>query len=413
MNMRTTLCTALLGATLILTGCNGPGPHGKKMRTEAQARLDSMNAQITYKQAMQSFEVGRFDRALRNINAAIERYPEVPEYYVLQGRIFIETGRLESAIRSFEEAIALDEEFADAHYYAGIVYQRWADDEQAHTHYSRAFELEDTNPQYLLAAAESKIALGELDSAWNLLEENESYFENSAALHQLKGQIALMQGDPDLAVELYKRARLLNPEDSLLLEELAWAQFDARQYGDCQTTLHKLKQQFGEDRSELRHLEAQCFAAMGRTSEARNIYIELTRDEPNNADLWTELGLIAWDLGDYYRVDQCADKLMSLAPQRYEGFLFRAVKQRHDGNIDAAIEQLETAVELSMTNALPSLLLGNVYESSGQFERAHEAYQQALRVEPDNSEARILIARLEHDQRGQSVNAETTQGLQP
>jgi len=406
MNTRTILMSALLGTVVVMAGCQGPTKAGQEARASARARLDSMNAQITYKQAKQSFDVGRFDRALRNINAAIESSPEVPEYHVLQGRVFLETGRLESAIRSLEEAIALNENFAEPHYYAGIVYQRWSADEQAHTHYSRAFELESTNVQYLLAAAEAKIALGELDAAWNLLQEHKTYFEHNGALHQLQGQIALMRGNPERAVELYERARLLNPEDSLLLEELAWAQFDARMYGDCQSTLKKLKQQFGVDRAELTHLEAQCLAGMGRSSDARNLYIELTQEDPNNPDLWSELGLIAWDLGDYYRVAQCANKLTSLAPKRYEGYLFRGVNEQHRNRIDAAIEQLETAVKLSTTNALPALLLGSILEDQGQPDAARKAYEQALAAEPDNNEARMLIARLKRDQRMQSASAD-------
>ncbi len=84
-----------------LTGC-GPSPMGIDAREAARERLNLINAQFTYDQAMQAFEVGRFDKALRGVNAAIEQFPESPDFYVLQGRIHLETHRLEKSIDSFK-----------------------------------------------------------------------------------------------------------------------------------------------------------------------------------------------------------------------------------------------------------------------------------------------------------------------
>jgi hypothetical protein len=36
---------------------------------------------------------------------------------------------------------------------------------------------------------------------------------------------------------------------------------------------------------------------------------------------------------------------------------------------------------------------------NGQHENARQAYEDALSIEPDNNEAKILLARLDHEQR--------------
>ncbi len=47
--------------------------------------------------------------------------------------------------KAFAEAIAADEENAEARYYAGIVDQRWSRDDSALDHYEKAFERERDN----------------------------------------------------------------------------------------------------------------------------------------------------------------------------------------------------------------------------------------------------------------------------
>ena len=78
----------LVGMGLVLAmglgGCNGPGKTGMEMREKSRNRVAMMNSQLTFDQASRAFDVGRFERALREIDAAIEAYPELAEYHVLR-----------------------------------------------------------------------------------------------------------------------------------------------------------------------------------------------------------------------------------------------------------------------------------------------------------------------------------------
>ena len=85
----------------------------------------------------------------------------------------------------------------------------------------------------MLAKAEALIALGELDEARTLLNEKLTYFEYNAAMRHLLGQISLLEGDARSAAKLYGEAWILEPENTLLLEELAWVQYDADLFAEC------------------------------------------------------------------------------------------------------------------------------------------------------------------------------------
>jgi tetratricopeptide (TPR) repeat protein len=393
MPTRAIVTVVMVAGALALCGCM-PTKTGIEARAAARDRMNAVTAQIHYGQAKQSFETGSFDRASREIDTAIAIYAESAEYYILRARIHLETHRLEEALDSLETAMEKDAKLAEPHYYAGIVYQRWSDDREAHESYLKAFELEPTKVQYLLAAAESLVTLGEFEQARLLIEPKLAYFEHNAALRQLQGQIALLQGQPKEAAALYSQARMLNPEDDLLLEELVWAQYAAELYGDCHASLKLLQERCKDERADLVHLEARCLAHLDRTTEARDLYIQLTRLRPSDVVAWSELGALCWDVGDYRRVAQCSVQIISLAPERYEGYMLQGINERHKDNLEAAAELLAQAAARAPDVALPHLLLAQTLEQKGDFDAARLAYNDALKAQPTSTEARDLLRRL-------------------
>ncbi len=374
-----------------LAGCMGPTKTGLEAREKARARVNVINAQIDYKLAKQSFEVGQFEAAVRSIKIAIERSPQEASYLLLQGRIYLETYRLDLAIESFEAALELHAQLADAHYYAGIVYQRWSNDQLAYDQYRSAYELEPSKVQYLLAAAESLVAMREFERARHLTEEKLAYFEHNAALRHLLGQIALLQDEPLEAARHLAQARLLNPDDQILLEELARAQFAAGLYGKCYHSVRQSQLGSKEKRTDLIHIEARCLVFLDRTIEARKLYLELTRLRPTDPHYWVELGMVTWELGDFRRVAESGDRVAALAPERFEGYMLKALAARHEGDLQEAVTLLGRATDLASDTAVPHLLLGKTLQEKGDHQAALAAYAAAVRAEPDSPEARFLF----------------------
>ncbi|MHC4775169.1 MAG: tetratricopeptide repeat protein, partial [Planctomycetota bacterium] len=319
-------------------------------------------------------------------------------YRVLEGRIYFETHRLEKAAESFEAALQLKPGHAEAHYYSGIVYQRWSDDAKAYEQYMAAYEMDPTSVGYLLAAAESMVALEQFDAAKRLLEGKLNYFEHNSAMRHLLAQIAMLLDDPATAVRLYAEARRLDPEDEMLLEELALAQFAAGSYGDCFRSVQQLKETSDDERSDLELLEARCLTFMDQLSEARHLYLELTRLRPTDPDVWIELGSVAWELGDYHRMALCGARVTALAPDRFEGYMLKGINERHHGNLREAAMFLRTAAERTRDTALPHMILGRVLEQTGDVQGALEAYAQATQVEPANTDAKALFSGLSERQ---------------
>jgi len=387
------------------TGC-GPTQAGLDARSAARERINTFNATFTYDQARQEFEAGQFDRALRDIDSAIEQIPDAPKFHVLKSRIHLETHRLQLAVEALNAAIEIDPQYAEAHYYLGIVYQRWSDDEQSYACYRRAYDRASDNVQYLLAAAEGLVALERFEEAKTLVNARLAYFEHNAALRHLLGRIALLQGDAATAASLYAEARLLEPENDLLLEELAWAQYDAGLYGQCHDTVALLRDTCDEPRADLMHLQARCLTVLDRLPDAHRLYLELTRLSPAEAVVWVEFGTIAWKLGDHRRLAQCGARAVALAPDRYEGYMLKGLYERQQGRIDEAVDQLRQAAQRAHDVALPHLLLGRTLDEAGDTRAAWLAFENALRIEPQSHEARVLRDNLQAELRSIAAAAE-------
>ena len=109
--------------------------------------------------------------AIETIDAAIERFEANAEYHLLRGRILLEQHKLDAANKALIRSIELDPTNAEPHYFIGILYQRWSDDASALASYKKAMECNETHPQFLLAAAESYVALGQMEEAIALFKE--------------------------------------------------------------------------------------------------------------------------------------------------------------------------------------------------------------------------------------------------
>ena len=384
--------TALLISVVVTPGCGTP--YHDEMRTDAQRRLGVMNALLGYDQALQFFNTAQFDKALEQIENAIRQDPEPADYHLLEARIFIETNKLESAIASLETAIEKDSESADPHYYSGIVYQRWSNDESAYEEYLTASELESSSVFYLLAAAESLVALERFGEARDLIEPRLDYFEHNSAMRHLLGQIAMLEGHPQLAADYLEEAYLMNPEDGLLLEELAHVQYAAEQFSKSLKSIRQLRDLTHSNRHDLMQFEADCLSRMERVKEAYGIYQDLSSRRSSDVQVWVNFGALAWELEDYHRVAFCGARLSSLAPERFEGYFFKGINEQHHGNLSEAIELLRDAAVRCDDSAMPYLALGRALEDSGDFAAARNAYNAAKAVDPADDTSDLLLAAL-------------------
>lgn len=393
------LCTAI--AAGLLTAAGGCAKHGKYVGEgleERQAMHASMKAANEYEMARQNFVAGDLEKATAHIDNCLALNDSLAKSWLLKGRIEAESNRFEGALEAFSKATELDPSMPEPFYYAGVVHERLLDQESALVSFQKAFELAPTEGQYAVATAEVLIDLGQLDEAESFLRGLSSSLEHNPGVKQTLGHIAMIKGETEAAVDLFSEAQLLAPDDQAITEDLATAQVEAGRYAEAEFNLSRiLEDPENANRRDLQHLRARCLMELDRPVEAREVLLGLTSDAAGASDTsaWIELGHVSYVLKDMNRVKLCASRVIGQSPERYEGYMLRAMWQRHEGDLNSALQSLETACVWRGEETAPLMLRGIVAQEAGNLELARECFAQASQADPENVTASRLLAVVE------------------
>jgi len=159
---------------------------------------------------------GDADRAIADINKAIELDPTMAVAYFNRGEVYAARGDLDRAITSFDQAIKVDTKYATAYNNRGLVYDRKGDYDRAMADLSKATELAPTNPLFFnslcwaraAAGRELSVALDDCGRANKLAGAQNGYVMNSRGLVQFK------LGAFDKAIEDFSTAVAQDPKDA-------------------------------------------------------------------------------------------------------------------------------------------------------------------------------------------------------
>jgi tetratricopeptide (TPR) repeat protein len=378
-------------ALACLAGCSGHGKSTSEALKASTNKVAGMKSASEYQQAQQAFLSGDLEKALKAVDRSIQINPSVAQSHVLKGRVLLERSDLEGAIESLQRAEAVDPKSVEAQYYLGIVYERFTQPDKALERYAKASELEPSNPQYAVAAAEMMIDTGKFDEAETFLSSRGASFEHNAGVRQTQGHLAMMRGDAKKAATLFNEARLLAPDDTMVLEDLVNAQVATGQFAEAEFNLGRLlKVPANKDRRDLRQMRARCLSNVDRPLEAREVLIELTGSDAGQKDVesWIELGDVCYVLRDMNRLRQASQRIIALAPERYEGYTLKALWQRKQGDLEGALASLDRAVERRGSEIDSLMFKGLVLKELGRTDEASAAFAMVLSEDPSNQAAK-------------------------
>lgn len=394
MNAKRTLPAVLTTAVLLsLVGCTGQGNYTREGVSMAKERMSFLKSATEWELARQAFLAGDLEKALRKVDTSLEINDTVVKSHVLKGRILIEMGNLGTALESLKTAAALDPEEPDAQYYLGIVYERINEPELARESFERACDLDDYNPVYAVAAAEMMIDLDRVEEAKVYLGSI-PMAENNAGIRQSLGHIALIQQDPEKAVQYFQQARLLAPDDAGIAEDLIHAQILAGKWREAERNIALLlKKPENKDRQDLKILHAKALMNTGRAVEARTIYQDMVSQAEGRSDVegWIGLANASLMVGDMRTVRKAATRVVQLAPDLHEGYAIYAMYHREAKDYKSAYSSIETAIEKLPNDAglyaLRAVILGDM----GNRQAALASITHAAKLDPTNAQyARML-----------------------
>ncbi len=219
-----------------------------------QLNPDDMTAHQAVAQALRNLK--QFDQALEHLDRVIEANPGVPAPYVLRAHILEEMGKLPEAVQSLNEAITVEPEDRNSLVFRARLQILQSEFELAREDVEQALKLQPQFPQAvllrsLISAAQQRFgdAINDLRPLVRRNPENvelklqlATYYEADRRLtsaiqlysevveadpdqwlaQRRRGDAHLSQGRQREAVQDYETALQLQPEDSGILNNLAW-----------------------------------------------------------------------------------------------------------------------------------------------------------------------------------------------
>ena len=128
----------------------------------------------------------------------------------------------------------------------------------------------------------------------------------------------------------------------------------------------------------------------GKLTDARDSYMEILKDEPQNAEVWDLLGVLYYQVKEYLEAELCIKKAIEIKPEIYY-FENLAKLYLDKGDFELAIKYYESLSEEFPKNYEYQFNLAMAYKNHHDWERAKTAYKKAIELNPKSHEAYFSI----------------------
>jgi tetratricopeptide (TPR) repeat protein len=346
--------------------------------------------------ARDQYQNGVFDKSRQTIDEAIKLSPDSEPAHILSARLYVEAGQLEAAERELMAARQLNPSDAEADYLSGVVYQRWQQPERALEFYQHACDKSPAELAYVMAKAETLVAMGRRADALAMLQERVAYFEHSGAIRDEVGLLLIQEKRYDEAVQMLRRASILANDDQNIREHLAMALFYDRQYQDSAEILSALMQdEKNAQRADLLATLGECQLQIGRPGEAVQNLQQAAALLPRSAGVWLSLAKADVQIGALRPADIALAH--SLAQDSNDGeawLLLGYLRLRQSRNADA-LDAFCHASERDPQDTVSLCMVGVALQKLGRNSEAVACFQKALNIDPKDELATQLMARLD------------------
>lgn len=414
LSYRTFAAVAVAGA-LMAGGC---AQEHKKFAEPAKQDWEKAQLGIMYQVAEQEYKVGDYDKCRDSLAKMLQVTAPFEPSHVLMAKVDLEGGSLDDAASQLKKASEITPSDPEPYYLLGVVYQRWQKFDTAADYYQQAAAKKPDQAIYVLAVAEMKISLGQLDDARQYLLDKIMYFDQSAAMRVALARIAALKGDAAQSARYYRDATLLVPEDKNIRFAYASALFDAEKYNDAAQILEDLRSDppvpeksrpdptakasdSATDEQALHSVKVNLLTMLGesylnlqRPLDARDCFQELAHLDPENLSAYLSLGKTCLLTNELNLTLAAAQKVLRAEPENVEAKILEAAVQQKQKKWTEALQTLSGVARTNPQNQTVLCMVGLSEIQLGQKDQATDTLEKALAVNPADRWASELLAQV-------------------
>src|SRR5436309_7966020 len=237
-----------------------------------------------------------------------------------------------------------------------------------------------------------------------------------AYYHFSKARMLDEQGQANQAIDEYKKALELDPNNSLIFSEMAESYLRNNRLREAVDVAQKAIQADRDNVEAHKLLTTVYLQVIGRANaqqppsaetinNAIHEFEEIVRIDPTERQSFLMLGRLYQIKGDRAKATEIYKKFLGVEPGSEEGVTALAKLQMDAGNYKEAVELLEEFVKQRPDSDGALQTLGEAYSDMNEYGKAADAYKRAAQLDPDDveikkNEAQALFLNNDIDEAG-------------
>jgi len=336
---------------------------------------------------------GQADAAEQVLRDAVDALPGEVQPKLQLVELLRATQDGDAAARALDSFIAADPSDNELSFALATIRTQAGDIEQAQQVYRELIERDGDGLAGLRARgklAALLLAQGQVDDASALAAEVLAKDDQDADALLIRAAIALQDNDADQAIGDLRTILKNQPESIGALRLLAQAHVARQELALAEDALKKAIELAPDDPASYLQL-AGLRARAGDPDGAGLILEQLLSRDPNSAVAQTALAQVQQGQPDTDALEATAQQILDSRPEHPLGYYLSGLVLQRRGQLEASVEQFETALDKEPKAAEPLVALARSLLALERYDQAEQRLRQALDGSADNIVATNLL----------------------
>lgn len=383
---------------------------GKKEKAAALFKeaiaIDPQNIQSLAKLADFYIIEGRYDDASQEITAIQKLNPKSPEAMLLEGKLLLSRHEYDQARNLFQTYAKDHTQSALIHYLIALAHAGSKNNQQAKAELAEALTIDQNWREARLLLADLQLREGNYEQSIENLQALLKDSPNSIKANLLLGGAYAGKGDIGKAEAVYKGLLAIAPDNPLALTKLGQIKLYQKNETEGLAYLEKALLIKADYLEPLQFITS----ALLKKGDGQQALVRVKRQIdliPDNPSLYLLLGNMYEAVHDTKTAEVTYKKALSLAPGL--PFLHASLANFYvrQNKLEIAKKHYHAVIEKAPDNLSACMLLGMIYESERNYEKAMGFYRQALEIDSTFPPAANNLAYL-YAERGGNIDVALT-----
>lgn len=302
---------------------------------------------------------GNYEKSYKTFDELEKKFGQNEAFTLNKIKLLKQLKKTSEVEVEFKKLIASNPNEIRYYTYLSEFYQEINQNDKAMSTYHEALKRDPKNPIIHLALADYYKSINDKE---NFYKELKVAFEN-----------------PDLDVET--KVKILASYYELI--------DTSEEYKQQANELLAISLKLHPSSAEIHSMQADFLIKEKKLAEARHEYEEAIKLDKSSYAIWNQLMSLEAELGEYKSLEAHSSEAMELFPNQALTYFFNGISNSTLKNYSKSITSLTDGLEFVYNNN-PLLLsfyqsLGDAYNANKEYAKSDKAYDDALKIDPDNA----------------------------